>query len=1005
VIRNIVQVIAVEAETGAAVVDFQQALRQKNSDTAIPLTVQNLWAGKKYHFLVLMGHKERTYDEVGDNAYIIYKDDLPPTLLAAGFLGDQTIPEGGTTISITMKPLVVDTVFEYGGVTAPAVLGGAELPVGVEARLVWTITGGGLAVLVDAQNKAGKTSVWGEVKLTGKTTILRIGSASQDTPDPVLGGAEHNRIVLDLGALEAGASGSANFNLAYIPFGFDDMGRYTTFDEHAASWIIRNGVNDEAQDGDTTFSGSPIPWDGTVNGNGAAAFTAAQGSIDLAGHIPAPVVGGTPVTSFSTTQYSGTVKWIPNHSTFQANAAYQATVTLEPAAGHVFSADLEVRHGTNSVSPPLGSPEGGVRIVQIDFALLGIPSNLDCGGATFSEAVIMIRAARQAGAGSLSLTLDGRTAAGTGSSTNPDNHSRGDSISFSAAGSTLNSPPTVAIDGGSRVVEDTGNPGAAFITVEDGVTLTLKNITLQIGIYGSMHNPVVRVGSGGVLILEEGAVITGHTNEGEGDGGVVVGNGGRLLMKGGEISGNTAAGGNGGGVYVAGMFTMQGGTITGNNGNGNGGGGVYVDNGGTFSMRGGAVSGNEAPGNGGGVYVAAGGTFSMLAGTIGGNNTNGNGGGVYAAAGGFFVKSLGTIYGFGAANANHAATYNGHAAYAEDGGTRERDASAGPGVSLNSGNNANWERPALTASWTAGCLYSTAQVDWYSFTAVSAGSYHLRWDDSGDGSGGYKGDIWVEAYRASGESASISTQNDDGYKLPDAPFELAAGETVLVKVERNSDSSIGTYAILCQPASAISNAWADENLDAGTSTWYRFTAGNAGTYQLQWEDYGQNGSGGGSYGTDVFVSAFRSSSYTPSNNPVFSNVPDGYTTPQTINLTAGETVYVLVTSSLSGNGYRIRGYQFWDGTINQSQTAWYSFTAGTSGTYYLQWEDDSDHSPTSSYSGNITVSAYRGLVPLFDENRDMGYLSPPTFNLTAGDKVDVKVYGAALGNYTIRYYR
>jgi hypothetical protein len=284
VIRNIVQVIAVEAETGAAVVDFQQALRQKNSDTSIPLTVQNLWAGKKYHFLVLMGHKERTYDEVGADPDIIYKDDLAPTLLAAGFLGDQTVPEGGTTISITMKPLVVDTVFEYGGVTAPAVLGGAELPAGVEARLVWTLTGGGLAVLVDAQNKAGNTSVWGEVKLTDKTTIVRFTAGGGGTESADLGGAEHNRIVLDLGALEAVASGSANFNLAYIPFGFDDMDDFPTFDGDAASWIIRNGVNDEAQNGDTTFSGSPIPWDGTVNGNGAAAFTAAQGSIFTAGN-------------------------------------------------------------------------------------------------------------------------------------------------------------------------------------------------------------------------------------------------------------------------------------------------------------------------------------------------------------------------------------------------------------------------------------------------------------------------------------------------------------------------------------------------------------------------------------------------------------------------------------------------------------------------------------------------------------------------------------------------
>jgi hypothetical protein len=130
-IRNTVQVIAVDAEGGIA--DFQQVSRKKDSDPGVSFMMRNLWAGKKYHFLILMGHKERTYGEApGDD--IIYKTGAP-TLLAAGFLGDQTIPEGGMILAITMKPLVVDTAFTYGGAAAQAVPGGTELPAGVEASL------------------------------------------------------------------------------------------------------------------------------------------------------------------------------------------------------------------------------------------------------------------------------------------------------------------------------------------------------------------------------------------------------------------------------------------------------------------------------------------------------------------------------------------------------------------------------------------------------------------------------------------------------------------------------------------------------------------------------------------------------------------------------------------------------------------------------------------------------------------------------------------------------
>jgi hypothetical protein len=589
----------------------------------------------------------------------------------------------------------------------------------------------------------------------------------------------------------------------------------------------------------------------------------------------------------------------------------------------------------------------------------------------------------------------------------------------------------VIIDGGNRVVGAGGDATAPFIIVGSGVTLTLRNITLRAENHNAEHDPVVRVEAGGTLILEEGAYIRGHTNI-DGDGGGVVVKG-TFIMKGGEISGNSTTGGNtGGGVYVAagGVFTMMGGAVSGNTSPGNGG-AVYVAGGGTFTMQGGSLSGNTSLDSGGGVYVAGpaggglGGTFTMQGGTIGGNKAN-TGGGVYAATDGFFAKSLGTIYGAGAvsgsgaANANSAGTNNGHAAYAQD-GPRERNATAGPGVSLNSGTNPNWEYPALTGYWTPGNLASAAQVDWYSISAVSAGTYQLRWDDSGDGEGSSTGkaDITVAAYRANGTSILPLYRDDHGYNHSSAPppFELAAGETVLVKVVVKAGSNVtGTYKILCQVTPTLSASWTDGTLAAGTSAWYRFRPGTAGTYQIQWEDSGDNSGSGGSY-ANIKAAAFRSATYYDGAilDPykiVFGGsgggIDNGYTDPpDPIDLAEEELIYVVV-SGVTGS-YRIRGYQCEEGTIAAAATQWHTFLVGTSGTYSLQWEDQVHQASgkKTPYTGVINkVSAYRGQVPLFvDQN--LGYPTPKSLGrLNAGETVSVKVEGGTPGGtYIVRCYR
>jgi hypothetical protein len=262
-----------------------------------------------------------------------------------------------------------------------------------------------------------------------------------------------------------------------------------------------------------------------------------------------------------------------------------------------------------------------------------------------------------------------------------------------------NSPANVVIDGGGREIKLEQNNQGSVITVETGVTLTLRNIVFT-GTQGHSNgntSPLIKV-DGGELILETGAVIKGNwgprstdsinatpgpagvyvksgaftMNEGSSitenfNSGVVVGNKddsstGTFTMNGGIISNNTNGyydNARGLGVDVeSGTFIMNGGTISGNAAARGKGAGVYVAVQGIFIMNVGTIKGNmNAPNilptsTGDGVYVT-GGTFTMKNGTISGEGSRpvqNGGGGVHVVSGGTFNMEGGTIMNYGAQN-------------------------------------------------------------------------------------------------------------------------------------------------------------------------------------------------------------------------------------------------------------------------------------------------------------------------------------------------------------------
>lgn len=206
----------------------------------------------------------------------------------------------------------------------------------------------------------------------------------------------------------------------------------------------------------------------------------------------------------------------------------------------------------------------------------------------------------------------------------------------------------VSFDGGG-FVSLSGNNANRFFTVNSGVTVSLRNITLRNGKYslaaGALNNlgtlnltnvtltnntaqqgaAVMNSSSGTVTIAN--STITDNTVTVNGGG--IYNNGGTLTISNSTISDNTA--GTGGGIYTSGNTTITNTTISGNNASTAGGVAAYPPSGKTVTIANSTISGNTATGSsgGGGLYVYTTATLNNV--TISDNTSNGSGGGMRTA--------------------------------------------------------------------------------------------------------------------------------------------------------------------------------------------------------------------------------------------------------------------------------------------------------------------------------------------------------------------------------------
>jgi hypothetical protein len=267
--RNIVQLLVLE-QGATEIVGIDEDRKALDSpDSTFNLKVESLVRGKQYAFLLLMGHWPNDGSSYANSS---------PTLLSAGLTKDQSLQGTGTTqVSITMYPLLVDTQFERVSdslIVEPKVIGGKPYPAYITPgnwQVNWKVqrTSGldGFKDLIAAQKLANAQSSGTDLLIKGKQNILNTTRSGN-------GLSTKNTFDFSLGTLANQASGSVNFNLEYVPFNLPSPkwnGKTSGFFNmtNGPVWIIRNGLNDTAQDGNTEFSNGLFS---NKNGNGGVRF-------------------------------------------------------------------------------------------------------------------------------------------------------------------------------------------------------------------------------------------------------------------------------------------------------------------------------------------------------------------------------------------------------------------------------------------------------------------------------------------------------------------------------------------------------------------------------------------------------------------------------------------------------------------------------------------------------------------------------------------------------------
>jgi uncharacterized repeat protein (TIGR02543 family) len=205
--------------------------------------------------------------------------------------------------------------------------------------------------------------------------------------------------------------------------------------------------------------------------------------------------------------------------------------------------------------------------------------------------------------------------------------------------------------------------------------------------------------------------------------------------------------------------------------------------------------------------------------------------------------------------------------------------------------------------------------------------------------------------------------------------------------------------------------WQNGDMTVSGAEYYRFPVTEGETYAMYWNDSAQGD------GTKTLYSAGVSAYYESGGVSIFSGVNSGYITPQVFTAESSDNVIIRVDPYYSGytGTYAVMYGEVRPlsigtvepGAITAGGVKLYSFPADANMPYEVSWEDSGDHAGSSSYDGDITVTAYRGSIGsniLSNFNAvDSGYATPRKVSYTSSTTFYLKVEGSSSGTYSVKY--
>ncbi|MDR0320503.1 MAG: hypothetical protein LBI28_03295 [Treponema sp.] len=209
--------------------------------------------------------------------------------------------------------------------------------------------------------------------------------------------------------------------------------------------------------------------------------------------------------------------------------------------------------------------------------------------------------------------------------------------------------------------------------------------------------------------------------------------------------------------------------------------------------------------------------------------------------------------------------------------------------------------PLTEFKWEEGNLPNTNDMDWYSLFVTDGTTYNLWWNERGSNGDNTKtADVSVNVYKS--DATAITISNSTTAWATASSFTADSTGTVYIRVMVASSAYTGTYGIVYStktprpvilPANITAlnaNEWKDGNITANGEDWYSFSATETTTYNLWWNETGNNGNG--TKLANIIVSAWYKDGAV-----ISTNQDTAWATPVSFTATSTSTVYVRVTPS------------------------------------------------------------------------------------------------------------